>query len=135
MLDLLHFKRKLLEIREDVDLKIIDTDLLIKLYDCRHKTVYNSVHELAEFALKINRLRFDEIIEGKKMSKKERLDIIDFLNNKEFIPTIKENINNYVLFMIKLFGNDNAFKFLGISQRSQQRYLKVMRENHHSKET
>lgn len=126
-LDLLHFRRKLLEIKEDVDLKIIDTNLLIKLYDCRHKTVYNSVHELAEFALKINRLRFDEIIEGKKMSQKERIDIIDFLNDRGFIPTIKENTNNYILFMSKLFGNDNAFKFLGISLRSQQRYLKAIR--------
>lgn len=124
--DLLRFRNKLLEIQQDVELKIVDTELLLRLYDALDKSPYNSIHEMAEMALKISRKRMNEIIEGRRMMISERLNVINYINDVSWWLSIKGVVNQHILKSIKFFGKEIAFKYLGISQRTQQRYLKNM---------
>jgi len=127
--DLINFRIKLSQIQEDVLTKILDTDLLIAIYSALEKSPYFSIHEMSELAFKIDRVRMNEIIEGKKISLNERKRIVEYLGHNINWPTIKDIINRHIVNSITLLGKENAHKYLGISLRTQQRYLQNIEGN------
>lgn len=124
-IDLINFRNKLLEIQWDVKSKIFDANLLLALYQTLNKSQYKTIHEMAELAFNMTRNRVEEIIvQGKKITPSERRKIVEYLDSKVDWPTIKEMIDMHIVDSIKLMGRENAYKHIGISLRTQQRYLK-----------
>lgn len=122
--NLINFKKKLLEINNDIKQRIIDTDLLLGIYSAFDNSSYNSIQEMAEMAFCVSRKRFDEIVvEGKKMTNNERKNIINYLDKKINWLQIESVVNQHILNTVEILGID-AYKYLGISIRTQQRYLK-----------
>jgi len=126
--ELLKFKQKLIEIQGDVAQKIFETDLLIGLQSAFEETEFKSLHEMGEIIFKIDRIRMSEILEGRRMTMDEKLTFANYLEGKFHYPTLREAANSHLLQTIRTFGKENSFKFLGISQRTQQRYTQNIKD-------